>query len=98
MRQRTPGGAMSELLCEVSGGVATVTLNRPERRNALSGALLTQLRATLAELEARADVRAVVLTGADPAFCAGLDLTERAQPGSPLSAAARGPGGPPPRE
>jgi enoyl-CoA hydratase len=86
---------MCELLCEVSGAVATVTLNRPDRRNALSGAVLTQLRATLAELEARADVRAVVLTGADPAFCAGLDLTELGQPGSPLSAATAGPVVPP---
>lgn len=82
---------MSELLCEISGAVAIVTLNRPDRRNALSGALLTELRAGLAELDGRRDVRAVVLTGADPAFCAGLDLTELGQPGSPLSAATGGP-------
>src|SRR5271165_6827089 len=95
MRQRTVGGAMSELLCEVSGAVATVILNRPDRRNALSGALLSQLRAGLAELDGCADVRAIVLTGADPAFCAGLDLTELGQPGSPLSAATSGPVIPP---
>ena len=82
---------MSELLCEVSGAVATVILNRPDRRNALSGALLGQLRAGMAELDDRADVRAIVLTGADPAFCAGLDLTELGRPDSPLSAATGGP-------
>jgi enoyl-CoA hydratase len=82
---------MSELLCEVSGAVATVTLNRPDRRNALSGALLRRMRETLAELDARAEVRAVVLTGADPAFCAGLDLIELGRPGGPLSAATGGP-------
>ena len=82
---------MSELVCEVSGAVATVTLNRPDRRNALSGALLRRMRATFAELDARSDVRAVVLTGTDPAFCAGLDLTELGRPGSPLSAATGGP-------
>lgn len=82
---------MNEVLTHVTGQVATVTLNRPERRNAISGALLSGLRAALAELDASADVRAIVLTGADPAFCAGLDLAELGQPGSPLSAAARGP-------
>ena len=82
---------MSELLYEVSGAVATVTLNRPERRNALSGALLRRMRGALAELDARSDVRAIVLTGADPAFCAGLDLTELGRPGGPLSAATGGP-------
>ena len=55
-------------------GVAVVTLNRPDRRNALSAALLSALRARVAELDASEDVRAIVLTGADPAFCAGLDL------------------------
>jgi enoyl-CoA hydratase len=85
------GGAVSEVLCEVSGAVATVTLNRPDRRNALSGALLTGMRARLAELDSVAEVRVIVLTGADPAFCAGLDLTELGQPGSQLSAATAGP-------
>jgi enoyl-CoA hydratase len=82
---------MSVVLTEVAGFVATVTLNRPERRNALSGELLTALRETLASLEASNDVGVIVLTGADPAFCAGLDLTELGQPGSPLRRAAGGP-------
>jgi enoyl-CoA hydratase len=81
----------AEVLIEVAGPVATVTLNRPERRNAISGSLLTALRAGLSELDQRADVRAIVLTGADPAFCAGLDLTELGQAGGPLSAVASGP-------
>jgi len=75
---------MTEVLLDVTGHVATVTLNRPERRNALSSELLTSLRELLAEIDSRPDVRAVVLTGADPSFCAGLDLTELGQPGSRL--------------
>jgi enoyl-CoA hydratase len=72
------------VLTDVADYVATVTLNRPERRNALSGDLITQLRATLARLDEQTDVRVIILTGADPAFCAGLDLTELSQPGRPL--------------
>jgi enoyl-CoA hydratase len=82
---------VTDVRCEVSGLVATVTLNRPDRRNAISGGLLTELRATMTELEASPDVRVIVLTGADPAFCAGLDLAELGQAGSPLSRAASGP-------
>lgn len=82
---------MTDVRCEVAGLVATVTLNRPDRRNAISGSLLTQLRATMAELDASADIRVIVLTGADPAFCAGLDLTELGQAGSSLAQAAAGP-------
>lgn len=64
------------LRLDVSDGVATVTLHRPAARNALSHALLTALRQAMADLGRRNDVGAVVLTGADPAFCAGLDLKE----------------------
>jgi enoyl-CoA hydratase len=56
--------------------VVLVTLNRPPKRNALSAEMLTQLSTALTKVAARDGVRAVVLTGADPAFCAGLDLTE----------------------
>lgn len=69
-------GPAGPLLIDVADGVATVTLHRPEARNALSHALLSSLRETMAELGDREDVDAVVLTGADPAFCAGLDLKE----------------------
>ena len=81
---------MTVVLLEVSDLVATVTLHRPEKRNALSGQLLSELRATMEQLDARQDVRAIVLTGADPAFCAGLDLMELGQPGSSLGGSARG--------
>jgi enoyl-CoA hydratase len=83
--------AMTEVLVEVRDFVAVVTLNRPERRNAISGKLLAGLREGLAELDARPDVRAIVLTGADPAFCAGLDLTELGQTDGPLAGAGSGP-------
>jgi len=55
------------------GGVATVTLARPDRRNALSDAMLTELGAAFAELRDDASVRVVVVTGAPPVFSAGAD-------------------------
>jgi enoyl-CoA hydratase len=64
-----------QLLYEVSDGVATVTLNRPEQRNALSAQLLGELVDATKRARDDADVRAVVLTGAgDKVFCAGADL------------------------
>jgi len=65
-----------ELLCAVDGGIATLTLNRPGRRNALNGALLDSLRETFVRLEEDHAVRVVVLRGAGPAFCSGMDLNE----------------------
>jgi enoyl-CoA hydratase len=62
------------VLVEVADGVATVTLNRPEARNAISSALHRELDETITGLDGRDDVRCMVLTGADPAFCAGMDL------------------------
>jgi enoyl-CoA hydratase/carnithine racemase len=68
--------AYEALLYDVAGHVATVTINRPERRNALSWAVITELRAALAAVRSDPDVRVVVVTGAgDKAFCAGADLT-----------------------
>jgi enoyl-CoA hydratase len=61
---------------ELDDRVALITLNRPERRNALDRALLDGLARLLADLDADDGVAAIVLTGADPAFCAGLDLEE----------------------
>ena len=63
------------------GPVRVLTLNRPEARNALSRDLIRALYAALQESDADEFVRAVVLTGADPAFCAGVDLKEAARDG-----------------
>ncbi len=66
--------AKNELVFEVTDGVAVLTLNRPEARNALSPTLYGSLVEAVASLDERDDVSAAVLTGADPAFCAGFDL------------------------
>jgi enoyl-CoA hydratase len=63
-----------QLLLERAEGYAVLTLNRADARNALSPQLLTQLCAAFEELNRDPDVRAVILTGAGSAFCAGLDL------------------------
>ena len=69
------GTGTSELLCGLDGAVATVTLNRPEKRNALSDSLTPALRQILLVLEADPRVRCIVLTGAGKAFCAGGDVS-----------------------
>jgi enoyl-CoA hydratase len=69
------------LLCSDEGAVRLLTLNRPQARNALSRDLIRALYAALKDSDADESVRAVVLTGADPAFCAGLDLKEAARDG-----------------
>ncbi len=74
---------MSVVLTEIAGGVATITLNRPESRNALNPELAAAFPAAIIECDRRDDVLAIILTGADPAFCAGFDLRE-------LSARERG--------
>lgn len=65
-----------EILTAVADGVATVTLNRPDKRNAMNAAMLAGLRGAFDELDARRDVRVVVVRGAGPAFCSGMDLRE----------------------
>lgn len=67
---------MSELLYEKDGNVATLTLNRPERLNAISGPMLAALSERLIEADRDRDVRCIVLTGAGRGFCAGLDLQD----------------------
>ncbi|MCE6949589.1 enoyl-CoA hydratase [Cereibacter sphaeroides] len=64
------------LLREDSGGIATLTLNRPEALNALSDAMLAALREALARLSEDRRIRVVMLKGAGKAFCAGHDLRE----------------------
>jgi enoyl-CoA hydratase len=66
----------SVVLVDVDDRVATITLNRPERRNAINAALGLGLARAVGDLEARDDVDVMILTGADPAFCAGADLGE----------------------
>jgi enoyl-CoA hydratase len=75
------------LLVQVAEGVARVTLNRPEVRNALNEALLRELESTLRRLEDDPGARVVVLRGAgDRAFCAGADLKKVADRGTTLQA------------
>jgi 2-(1,2-epoxy-1,2-dihydrophenyl)acetyl-CoA isomerase len=62
------------LLVEREAGVVTVTMNRPERKNAANGVMLTELRDTFEAVERNADDRVLVLTGAGGAFCSGADL------------------------
>ncbi|HXQ76214.1 MAG TPA: enoyl-CoA hydratase [Acidimicrobiales bacterium] len=64
------------VLLEVADRIATVTLNRPEARNAMSRELIARLGDLVGEADTRDDVDVLILTGADPAFCAGLDLKE----------------------
>src|SRR5690242_298920 len=61
------------------GAVRVVTLNRPDARNALSLALQRELAAALRNADEDESVACIVLTGTDPAFCAGLDLKELGQ-------------------
>ncbi|HZS82631.1 MAG TPA: enoyl-CoA hydratase [Stellaceae bacterium] len=77
-----PGPEPPLLLRRDADGVATLTLNRPQARNALSRALMAALQEALDEVAEDAAIRVVVLAGAGPAFCAGHDLRElRAAPG-----------------
>ncbi len=70
---------MPDVLFEKQQGIARVTLNRPERRNAISVAMLEQLTAALQDAERDRDVRVIVLTGAGAGFCSGLDLKDAAE-------------------
>lgn len=67
---------MSAMTYDVADNVATIMLNRPERMNTISSAMLDELTATLVRANEDDDVRVVILTGAGRAFCAGLDLNE----------------------
>jgi len=72
--------AAQHVLYSVSGAVATITLNRPERRNALSMAANARLLSLWSSIDADPSIRAVVLTSADcGTFCAGMDLKEAAE-------------------
>ncbi len=78
----------AEVLYEVSDGIATITLNRPERMNAISGPMLAHLGEYLLKAGADPKVRVVILTGAGRAFCVGLDLVDATQ-GSGIGSASQ---------
>jgi enoyl-CoA hydratase len=84
---------MSEpVLTEVSDGIAVITINRPEARNAVNGAVARGMAAAIDELEANGDVRVLILTGAGGYFSAGMDLKGFLSGDAPV-AAGRGFGG-----
>jgi enoyl-CoA hydratase/carnithine racemase len=67
---------------ETQGAVRIITLNRPDKRNAISSALSAALFHALEDADADPSVHVMLLTGADPAFCAGVDLKEAAEGGA----------------
>jgi enoyl-CoA hydratase len=73
--------AYESFTVEHRGGAHWVTLNRPESMNAMSRTMMLELQHYFGELYTRPEIRAVVLRGAGKAFCAGLDLKERREPG-----------------
>ena len=64
--------AYNTLKLEISGDIATITLNRPEKRNAISTEMMEDILGALGEIEMSA-ARVVILTGAGRAFCSGVD-------------------------
>ncbi|MEM9712995.1 MAG: enoyl-CoA hydratase [Actinomycetota bacterium] len=79
---------------EIDGTTAVVTLDRPEARNALNSEVLREAPAAIERLDADDAIEAIILTGADPAFCAGLDLKELGSTGANLGSSGadgRGP-------
>ena len=81
--------AYERVLVEIAGGVGTVTLNRPEKLNALDRALCDELREALTLLTRSDAVRVIVITGAGRAFCAGADLGVLEDEGPALVAAGK---------
>ncbi|HEX5945097.1 MAG TPA: enoyl-CoA hydratase-related protein [Acidimicrobiales bacterium] len=92
----TSGGEGGHLLVERDGHVMVVTMNRPERRNALSPEMMRGMGEAWDEANANPDVRVVILTGAGGAFCAGADLQAMSEsaPGDAFAAAGNGDGSP----
>jgi enoyl-CoA hydratase len=93
----------SPVLTDVADRIGAVTLNRPEARNALSTEVLRLLPQAMRSMDDDPEIDVVILTGADPAFCAGLDLKELGSTGRNLGApsserpSSERPAGAPPR-
>ena len=85
MLERSAG--FEAVLCALDGHVATITLNRPERRNALSWRAYDELEQAFRLAAADPEVRCVIVTGADPAFCSGDDVAEIMAGPKPVSKA-----------
>lgn len=77
------------VLIDISERIATITINRPEARNALSSEVLSQLPELMQRADSDDGVDVIILTGADPAFCAGLDLKELGSTGDNVRTADR---------
>ena len=78
-----PAGVEAALRVEIDDAIATITLDRPDALNALTASLKRELLAAFRRIGRDRAVRAVVLTGAGRAFCAGQDLKERLEPDAP---------------
>ena len=76
MAPSEPAGAAARVQVTRRDSIATLTLNRPDKRNALDQRMITELKAALEQCDLAADVRVVVVRGAGKDFCAGLDLDE----------------------
>jgi 2-(1,2-epoxy-1,2-dihydrophenyl)acetyl-CoA isomerase len=90
MTQKKIDTCTNDLIATVEDGVATLTMNRPERRNALSGPMLAALGDALAAAETDPDIAVIVLTGAGGAFCAGGDVKGMAERNTSSSAPLTG--------
>ena len=89
--KRTVDTGTDQLLCEIEAGVATITLNRPDKRNALSNELTPALRRVLLDADTDPTVRCVVITGAGRAFCSGGDVSGMGGNASPPPMASDAP-------
>lgn len=84
----------SVVLLDIADRIATITINRPAARNALSSEVLSLLPELMKQADASDDVDVLVLTGTDPAFCAGLDLKELGSSGRNLGSGSGADGRP----
>jgi enoyl-CoA hydratase len=84
----------SVVLLDIADRIATITINRPAARNALSSEVLSLLPKLMKQADASDDVDVLVLTGTDPAFCAGLDLKELGSSGRNLGSGSGADGRP----